>query len=199
MKTKFVPTLLLFSLSLFLSLAVTHVLRAGDVPDINLGYEQSISSSESSQSIQFPDNYQKDFSHYATIECPNSGIVRQMYANSTAIAAAKAEQNLPEGSVIVMETHTARRDANKLSPVKLNNIFIRAKTDTSENNNSQNWQSRWFSPSGSLVSDNENSCRSCHNRVKNRDYMFTLPQLVNSAKTNRLQYGQTEFGLAVCR
>ena len=98
-----------------------------------------------------------------------------------------------------METHTARRDANKLSPVKLNNIFIRAKTDTSENNNSQNWQSRWFSPSGSLVSDNENSCRSCHNRVKNRDYMFTLPQLVNSAKTNRLQYGQTEFGLAVCR
>ena len=196
------PWLALFVLSLSLSLGITHILRADNLPNISLGYEQSISSaSESSESISFPDNYRNNFFHYATIECPNSAIVRQMYANSTAIEAAKSEQALPNGSVIVMETHGAKRDGNRLSPVRLNNIFVRAKTASanSQNNSSENWQSRWFSPSGSLVSDNQSSCRSCHNRVKDRDYVFTLPQLVSSAKTNTLQRRQTEFGLFVCR
>lgn len=196
------PWLALFVLSLSLSLGITHILRADNVPNISLGYEQSISSaSESSESIPFPDNYRNNFSHYATIECPNSAIVRQMYANSTAIEAAKSEQALPDGSVIVMETHSARRHGNTISPVRLNNIFVRAKTanSSSQNSSSENWQSRWFSPSGSLVSDNQSSCRSCHNRVKDRDYVFTLPQLVSSAKTNTLQRRPTEFGFFVCR
>lgn len=197
MLRKIIPWLALFVLSLIFSLGMAHVLRADNLPKFSLSYEQSIASE--SNEIAFPHNYKNSFSHYATIECPNSAIVRQMYANSTAIAAAKKEQDLPNGSVILMETHAARRDGNRLSPVRLNNIFVRAKTANSENNRSENWQSRWFSPSGSLVSNSEGSCRSCHNRVKDRDYMFTLPQLLNSTKTNQLQRRQTEFGSSVCR
>lgn len=200
MQRKHFSAIALFVLSLILSLGMAHILRADNLTSVNLGYEQSISSTAlAREQIKFPDNYKNTFLHYATIECPNSVIVRKMYANSTATAAAKNQQNLPEGSVIVMETHGATRNGNRLSPVRLNNIFVRAKTANSQNNSSENWQSRWFSPSGNLVSNSEGSCRSCHNRVKDRDYMFTLPQLVNSANTNQLQYRQTEFGLAVCR
>ena len=70
---------------------------------ISLGLSHLVAS----ESLEFPSNYQKDFVHYASIACPNSQIVRQIYANSIAIDAAQENQSLPDGSVIVMETHSA--------------------------------------------------------------------------------------------
>lgn len=163
-----------------------------------------LSRMAASKSLEFPSNYQQDFVHYASIACPNSRIVRQMYANPIAVNAARESKPLPNGSVIVMETHSAVSDANgKLTPTRLNNVFIREKRSNfgeeySENLRNGDWKYAWYSPAGSLVSNSETSCLSCHTRVSDRDYVFTLPDLITAAQTNELQSRPTEFGLSVC-
>ncbi|MDJ0594099.1 MAG: cytochrome P460 family protein [Pleurocapsa sp. MO_226.B13] len=167
---------------------------------ISLGLSRIVAS----KSLDFPSNYQQDFAHYASVTCPNSRIVRQIYANPIAVSAAKENNPLPNGSVIVMETHSAIADANgQLIPNSLNNVFIREKRshfgrEHSANLRNGNWKYAWFSPTGSLVSSSESSCLSCHTRVSDRDYVFTLPDLVTAAQTNELQSRPTEFGLSVC-
>ncbi|MGF1481844.1 MAG: cytochrome P460 family protein [Cyanophyceae cyanobacterium] len=100
----------------------------------------------SSQSVEFPYNYRKEFFHYASIACPNSQIVRQIYANPIALNAAKENHPLPNGSVIVMETHSATSDVNgQLTPTRLNNVFIREKRsqfgkEHPENLRNGNWK-----------------------------------------------------------
>lgn len=167
---------------------------------ISLGLSRLVAS----ESLEFPSNYQQDFVHYASVACPNSQIVRQIYANPIAINAAKENNPLPDGSVIVMETHSAIADDNgELTPNRLNNVFIREKREDfgaehSANLRNGNWKYAWYSPTGSLVSSNESSCLSCHTRVSDRDYVFTLPDLVTAAQTQELQSRPTEFGLSVC-
>jgi hypothetical protein len=167
---------------------------------ISLGLSRLVAS----ESLEFPSNYQQDFVHYAAIACPNSQILRQIYANPIAVNAAKENKPLPNGSIMVMETHSAVSNANgQLTPTSLNNIFIREKRENfgqehSENLRNGNWKYAWFSSTGSLVSNSEDSCLSCHTRVKDRDYVFTLPDLVSAVKTNQLQSRPTEFGLSVC-
>ena len=167
---------------------------------ISLGLTRMVAS----KSLEFPSNYQQNFVHYASVACPNSRIVRQMYANSIAMNAAKENNPLPDGSVIVMETYSAIADANgRLTPTRLNNVFIREKQsgfgrEHSETLRNGNWKYAWYSPTGSKVSSSESSCLSCHTRVRNRDYVFTLPDLVTAAQTNELQSRPTEFGLSVC-
>ncbi len=167
---------------------------------ISLGLSRIVAS----ESLEFPSNYQQDFVHYASVACPNSRIVRQIYANPIAISAAKENSPLPDGSVIVMETHSAVSDASgQLKPSRLNNVFIREKQsgfgiEHSENLRNGNWKYAWYSPTGSLVSSSEGSCLSCHTRVSDRDYIFTLPDLAIAAQTNQLQSRPTEFGLSVC-
>ena len=167
---------------------------------ISLGLSRLVAS----QSLDFPSNYQQDFVHYASVACPNSQIVRQIYANTIAVSAAKENNPLPDGSIIVMETHSAIADANnQLTPNSLNNVFIREKRshfgeEHLENLRNGDWKYAWYSPTGSLVSISESSCLSCHTRVSDRDYIFTLPDLVTAAQTNELQSRSTEFGLSVC-
>ena len=163
-----------------------------------------LSRMAASTSLEFPSNYQQDFVHYASVTCPNSRIVRQIYANPVAVNEARENNLLPDGSVIVMETHSAVADANgQLTPSRLNNVFIREKRanfgqEHSANLRNGNWKYAWFSPTGNLVSNRESSCLSCHTRVSDRDYVFTLPDLVTAAQTNQLQSRPTEFGLSVC-
>ncbi len=167
---------------------------------ISLGLSRLVAS----ESLEFPSNYQQDFVHYASVTCPNSRIVRQIYANNLAVNAARENNPLPDGSVILMETHSAVADANdRLTPSRLNNVFIREKRSNFGQEHSANlrngdWKYAWYSPTGSLVSSSESSCLSCHTRVSDRDYVFTLPDLVTAAQTNKLQSRPTEFGLSVC-
>lgn len=130
--------------------------------------------------------------------------MRQIYANPLAVNAAKKNNPLPDGSIIVMETHSAIPDTNgQLKPSRLNNLFIREKRSNfgqehSANLRNGNWKYAWYSPTGNLVSNSESSCLSCHTRVGDRDYVFTLSDLVTAAQTNELQSRPTEFGLSVC-
>ncbi|NJN56021.1 MAG: cytochrome P460 family protein [Leptolyngbyaceae cyanobacterium SL_5_9] len=74
----------------------------------NLGYSP-IPPSAAGSSVQFPSNYKQQFVHYATVDCPSSSIVRQMYIDRPSLESVRANQIVPSGAVIVMETHSASR------------------------------------------------------------------------------------------
>lgn len=188
-----------------------------DADSVYLGDSQAHKSPGSqAPTVAFPADYRQQFFHYATVDCPNSQIVRKMYVNRESLAAIAArqvvsektvsagtvpEKTVPAGTVIVMETHAAQAgEAGRLRPNRLNNVFIREKRpQPNPNPDSGQWHSAWYSPSGDLVSDNQSSCIGCHTGLRQRDYLFTLPALITAAQTGESQYQQTEFGTSVCR
>ncbi len=175
---------------------VYHAAYQGTAP-----YQVTAPAVKNPVSVNFPVDYKQQFVHYATVDCPNSRIVRKMYINRESLGAIAASQTIPSGSVIVMETHAAELGTGgNLVPTQLNNIFLREKQDGwSIDPDSGKWQSAWYSPSGTLVSGDQSSCISCHTRVSDRDYVFTLPALITAAQTRQLQKQTTEFSTSVCR
>lgn len=210
-RPKWISGLVLFLISVGGAIAFTHLTSSGPLPELSAGYPQTPSAPETiyspnledseASSVQFPANYQQQFIHYATVDCPNSSLVRKMYVNRSSLEVLQTSETVPSGTVIVMETHSARQGSHgRLTPTRLNNVFIREKRSGWQvNNDSGEWRSAWYSPSGRLVSNRQGSCISCHTRVPDRDYLFTLPALLTAANTEQLQHQTTEFGTSVCR
>ncbi|MBW4662349.1 MAG: cytochrome P460 family protein [Drouetiella hepatica Uher 2000/2452] len=197
--TTWISGLLLFVVSIGIAIAFSHFTASYSPLAADVGFSQTPASAAASP-VQFPSNYRQQFRHYATVDCPNSGVVRQMYIDRPSLESLKASEAVPSGTVIVMETHSARRgDGDRLVPTQLNNLFVREKRQGWNISNSGEWQSAWYSPSGSLVSDHQNSCIGCHIQVRDRDYLFTLPALQMAVRTGQPQYQETEFGTSVCR
>jgi hypothetical protein len=196
---KWIAGLLLFVVAFGIAIVFSHFTAYNSPLVSDMGYSQP-SSPAAASPVQFPKNYKQQFVHYVTVDCPNSNIVRQMYIDRPSLESLKASQVVPSGAVIVMETHSATRGSgDRLIPTQLNNLFIREKRQGWNVADSGEWQSAWYSLSGSLVSDNQSSCIGCHTRVRDRDYLFTLPALQKAAETGQTQYHQTEFGTSVCQ
>ena len=217
-RPKWISWLVLFLISVGVAIALTHFTASRALqPGANISYSQDLSASHTyyeanegyesptiasnNATVQFPAGYLEQFVQYATVDCPNSNIVRQMYVNPSALDALQNSDTVPSGTVIVMETHSARQEGgDRLTPTRLNNVFIREKrSGWRVNENSGEWRSAWYSPSGELVSSSQGSCIGCHTMVRDRDYLFTLPALLSAAQTGQLQYQETEFGTSVCR
>ena len=62
--------------------------------------------------MTFPEGYKDSFTKYHTINFPATKQVRYYYANSAAVAAAKAGKSLPDGSVLFAEVYAAKLDAD---------------------------------------------------------------------------------------
>ncbi len=189
---------LLVIVGVAIALSLTYLTTSREFAISDGTYTRAISDGTA---VQFPANYKQQFVQYAQVDCPNSAIVRQMYVNRAAFETLKQSETVPSGTVVVMETHSARRDANnRLTSVQLNNVFIREKRSGWQvDSDSGEWQSAWYSPTGRLVSNHQGSCISCHTMVRDFDYLFTLPALLTAARTDQVQYQQTEFGTSVCR
>ncbi|MEM6521408.1 MAG: cytochrome P460 family protein [Cyanobacteria bacterium P01_C01_bin.70] len=164
-------------------------------------FEHTATETEELSQVAFPASYRDDFVQYVTVNCPNSSIVRKMYVNPAALDTLQTNDEIPNGTVIAMETYAATLDdRGNLTPTRLNNVFIREKRDGwPVNEDSGEWRSAWYSPTGTLVSNNQGACISCHTMVRDRDYVFTLPALLKAASTGLKQRQNTEFGTSVCR
>jgi hypothetical protein len=198
---QWIRLLMLFMVAVGVAIAGANLLASQPSLNGHSAYQTSDITATKASPIEFPVNYRQQFMQYATVDCPNSHMVRKMYINRESLGAIAASQTVPSGTMIVMETHSARlENGEHLVSTQLNNVFIRQKqTGWKVDPNSGEWQSAWYSPSGSLVSDDQSSCISCHTRVRDRDYVFTLPTLITAAQTRQLQKQQTEFGTSVCR
>lgn len=203
MQRQWIRLLMIFLVAVGVAIAGASLLASSPNINYSTGYEttDSTSASTSPSFVAFPADYSQQFFQYATVDCPNSRIVRKMFVNPESLDTIKSSEIIPSGTVIVMETHSAQEgDGGQLVPRRLNNVFIREKrTGWSVHPDSGEWQSAWYSSSGSRVSSGQSSCISCHTGVRDRDYVFTLPALITAAQTGQLQRQQTEFGTSVCR
>ena len=198
-RSKWITAIVLFVVSIGVAISVSYFTVYDSPLASGMGYAQS-SSPTAASPVQFPSHYKQQFVHYATVDCPNSSIVRQMYIDRPSLEHLKTSETIPSSTVIVMETYSARSgEGDRLVPTQLNNVFVREKRQGWHVADSGEWQSAWYSPSGSLVSSNQSSCVGCHLQVRDRDYLFTLPALLVAAKTGQTQHQQTEFGTSVCR
>jgi Cytochrome P460 len=197
--SNWITGIVLFVVSIGVAIAFSHFTTYDSPMASGMGYSQP-SSPAAASPVQFPSSYKQQFMHYATVDCPNSSVVRQMYIDRPSLESLKTSETVPSGAVIVMETHSARRgDGDRLIPTQLNNVFVREKRQGWNVVDSGEWQSAWYSASGSLVSDSQSSCIGCHLQVRDRDYLFTLPALQRAVETGQTQHQQTEFGTSVCR
>lgn len=178
-------------LTSILAILFSHVLTTAS------GYEMGVNGETT---IPFPRGYAQQFRHYATVECASMQMLRKMYVNPEAVNAIQSRGEIPDNTILVMETYSARKgEGNRLSPTQIQNVFVRQKSKEWRLENGGNWRSSWYAPSGSLVSNNQNSCIGCHNLVRNRDFTFTLPRLVKFARDDKVEYQSSEFNTSVCR
>jgi hypothetical protein len=142
------------------------------------------------EKIAYPAGYATEFLRYLTVDRPDRKIVRFFYVNREALEAAEPGQELPRGTVLVMEDRKVRLDASD-GPVsdaqgrfiptdEVTNVFVMEKQEgfgeeyALEKRNGE-WEYAWFLPDGSRKADAEfDGCFSCHLNRAERDFTFTF-------------------------
>jgi len=144
-------------------------------------------------SVVLPANYQAEFVNYMTVDHLARKRVRKMYVNPQAHATARAQQALPDGTVLIMEDHEAKTDAQgnlvrdtdgRLIPLDpVTNMFVMEKNAAWSTDN-EHWDYAWYQADGKLKPGAKyDGCFSCHTGRAERDFTFTYWKFVaDSAK-----------------
>jgi len=143
--------------------------------------------------VSFPADYRSEFSNYLSLDRTGTpDQVIRLFANDKAIAAAKAGEPLPEGSVLVGEIYKARKDAegkvitsalgrrvrDKLAAVAVMEKQSGWGAALSEDLRNGDWDFGIFSPQGERLANKDlNACRSCHAPLKDTQHLFSLEHL----------------------
>ena len=81
-------------------------------PGAATGAKSALLPNVANTKVTFPEGYKNSFTKYHTINFPATKQVRYYYANTAAVAAAKAGKPLPDGSVLFAEVYAAKLDAD---------------------------------------------------------------------------------------
>ena len=142
--------------------------------------------------IDFPEDYRTAFIEYIRIDRPDRGITRFFYVNPEAMAAAVPGEDLPQGTVLVMEDRKVVVDGagdpvpdaeGRFRPTdEITNVFVMEKQPgwgaayPPEMRNGD-WDYAWFNPDGTARHTDParfTGCFSCHGNRAGRDYTFTF-------------------------
>lgn len=147
--------------------------------------------------VSFPENYQRTFIKYHTINFPATRQVRYYYMNTTASQAAKEGKPLPNGSELFAEVYSAKLDADKkpiagsdgfYAPDQL--LFYTAMArdagwgkDIPEMLRNEDWNYAIFTTAKQLRPGvNQAECLACHKPLDKTSYVFTIEQITAAAK-----------------
>jgi cytochrome c553 len=146
--------------------------------------------------VTFPEDYQRTFTRYHTINFPATRQVRHYYANKVALQAAQQGAPLPDGSYLFVEVHSARLDAQK-NPVTGSDGFFEADRllfytamareagwgkDFPEMLRNEDWNYAAFTPAKQPRAANQAECLACHKPLDKTSFTFTLQQLTSASK-----------------
>lgn len=122
-----------------------------------------------SSDVAFPGKYRHGV-HYATVE--RGAITEEIYTFETVVAAARAGEPFPEGSVITMDDF---RDG------ELHRILVMEKrAEWADRLDAGSWLFREFAPDGAPNhSEDVKRCQSCHASQLENDYVFTRDRMVD--------------------
>lgn len=176
----------------------SHIKIAGS---LGLGLTLAVTvASAGTDKVGFPENYAANFVRYVTVDKPERTppIIRFMYINPEALAAAKPGAPLPHGTVIVMEDHKARlgadgqpmTDANgRFMPTdELTNVFVQEKqagwgAEYPADKRNGEWEYAWFEPTGARKAGKTmERCFECHLGVADQDFAFTTAPFIEEMK-----------------
>ena len=145
--------------------------------------------------VSFPEGYKDTFVKYHTIDFPATKQVRYYYANKAAVAAAKAGQPLPDGSVLFAEVYAAKLDGSG-KPVTGGDGFYAADKllfytamarDAGWGNDlpamlrNADWNYAVFTTDKQHRSGvNQAECLACHKPLDKVSYTFTLKQIAEA-------------------
>jgi len=142
--------------------------------------------------VTLPADYPAGFRRYQTQNLEASKQVKVSYANEAAIAAATAGKRLPDGAMIVVQTHAAKLDADKKPMTGSDGFFIAEKImgyatmardtgwgkDIPEQIRNENWNYAVFSAEKEMrTTVNQAECLTCHVPAAKDSYVFTLKEL----------------------
>jgi cytochrome c553 len=146
-------------------------------------------------SVSFPDGYKDSFTKYHTINFPATKQVRYYYANKAAVAAAKAGNPLPDGSVLMAEVNAAKLDADGKPVTGGDGFFVADKVvfytamaraagwgnEIPEMLRNSDWNYAIFTlDKQHRAGVNQAECLACHKPLDKTSYTFTIKQLAEA-------------------
>lgn len=150
--------------------------------------------------MTFPADHKSTFTHYTTINFPDTKQVRTYLANKVALDAAGSGAPLPDGSVLLVEVFKARVDATGM-PIKGPDGLFEKDTllffTAMERQKgwgdgipgelrNENWRYAVFDPDGTPRPNvPEARCLACHKPKAAESFLFTLKPLADKARASR--------------
>jgi hypothetical protein len=139
--------------------------------------------------VSLPQNYRDSLIRYLEVDRPDRKIVRFMYVNPEASAVARPGENLPEGTVLIMEDRAAELDASgapkrtvdgrMVATDKVLTLFVMEKrkgwgADYPADKRNGDWDYATFNGDGTRRADaKHDGCFACHKNRSQRDFTFT--------------------------
>lgn len=135
-----------------------------------------------------PAGYPAGFTMYQTVNRPDIGQVRYLYANAAALAAAREGRPLPDGAHLVLEQHAAKMDADKKPVVGADGYFVADRLVAyavmqrgagwgqaiPEMLRNEDWHYAVFNPNGQARPGvNQADCLACHKPLDKQSYAFS--------------------------
>lgn len=137
--------------------------------------------------VALPDGYQGSYVNYLDVDRPDRKRVRKMYVNPEALEAAVASEDLPDGTILIMEDHDAVLEGEApvtdaegrfVAQEPVVGIFVMEKNAAWTTDNG-NWDYAWYLPDGSPRPETKfDGCFACHANRADRDYNFTFSTYV---------------------
>jgi hypothetical protein len=144
--------------------------------------------------IAFPENYAKGVL-YTTVDRADNKQYRELYATPEAIAAVKAGQPIPSGSVLTLVQHKAKLDADGNPERDANGRFIKGElvgytvmekragwgSEYPEEIRNGEWEYQAFKADKS-VNDKANlkNCFTCHKPLDKQVFVFSFQAMKNA-------------------
>ena len=150
--------------------------------------------------MQFPENYQRDFIHYHSINFPERGQVRKYYVNKAAFEAAGRGEPMPQGSYFFVEVYAAKMDANKKPIVGADGLYEQEKLllytametqpgwgdDFPDLIRNADWNYAIFNTDKTVRPGvNQAECLACHKPLDKESYLFLIDPLQAKARASR--------------
>jgi len=149
--------------------------------------------------VSFPADYKTRFTKYLTLNFPDENRVSLFYANPAALKAASTGAPLPDGSMILVESFSARLD-EKENPIQgSDGSFVPDKlagygamerqagwgAEFPEMLRNDDWNYASFNTDKVIRSDfNQAQCLACHKPLPKDSHLFTMKRLREFANTN---------------
>lgn len=142
--------------------------------------------------VKFPTGYATTFTNYLSLDrVQNPDQIIRLFANPTAREAAAAGQPLPDGSILVGEIYAAKKDkdGNVITSSlgrRIRDKFVavavmekRAGWGEAFPADLRNgdWDFAIFSPDGTPLKKDLNTCRQCHAPLGETQHLFSLEHL----------------------